>query len=286
MPLFFLLGGYFTKTHENVTQYKIIIRKNFNRLVVPYIFTSLLLVIWALVLSFFKDDYNIVIRQFLSSLIASDYHIKSRFGDLFVGPMWFLLALFWAKTAFLFISKFNKTIVLVSSISISIVATLINIYVIHIPWSILLGLSSLIFVSIGWWCKNNIIPLWIKIVVIICWPITILISRMDMRATDYMYYPLDVLGACGGTLSIYWLSLFIKNKLQIVSKILVWCGVSSLAILCFHAFELHSKIAYKIINNTSFVLDDNEMIVFRYGLTFLMVIIALNTPYIKKIFIA
>lgn len=267
-----------------MTQYKIIIRKNFNRLVVPYLFTSFLLVVWALVLSFFKDDYNIVIRQFLSSLIASDQVIHSQFGDLYIGPMWFLLALFWAKTAFLFISKFNKTIVLVSSISISIVAMLINIYVIHIPWSILLGLSSLTFLSIGWWCNNNIIPLWIKIIVIICWPITILVSRMDMMATKYMYYPLDILGACGGTLVIYWLSLYIKNKLQIISKILVWCGISSLAILCFHAFEGFSAIAYSIIIHSPFVLNDIGMIIFRYGLTLLMTVIALNTPIIKKIY--
>lgn len=65
-----------------------------------------------------------------------------------------------------------------------------------------------------------------------------------MVTCHYELYPVDVLGACGGTVFFYWVSICCnKTKLN---SIFVWLGVNSLVILCFHLIELNCGLCERL----------------------------------------
>ena len=61
--------------------------------------------------------------------------------------------------------------------------------------------------------------------------------------------PLSILGACGGTLLVYYICKGIEwlaNKCRAISSVrdfLIWCGVGSLAILCMHSLDLMGGVS-------------------------------------------
>lgn len=89
-------------------------------------------------------------------------------------------------------------------------------------------------------------PRWVPWMALACWPLAVVLSNMEVADCFYEIYPLVVIGACGGTLFVWWISSQIKKK-NVLSKPIVWIGVLSLVVLCFHNFEWFSAIPYSII---------------------------------------
>ena len=85
-------------------------------------------------------------------------------------------------------------------------------------WCISLGLVALPFVTLGWWLRSHTLPLWTKLLAIGCWILAIGVSYLGMYDFEWKIYPLDVVGACGGTYVLYLLSKLIDRHLKYVSK--------------------------------------------------------------------
>lgn len=281
MPLFFLVAGFFAKPlYDDV---KSRVRKNAKRLLLPFVLTQLLLVVWGGVQTLAKHDVSYVIKPGLSLFWGGADVLDSQWGKIYVGPMWFLPALFFGKTIFeLIISKLQNWKLLFVCIAISVASIVLH-KCIDSSWCILQGLSCLTFMSIGYLAKKKWFPKWFYCIVIVCWPFAMVFSGMEVANCSYSFYPLDVLGACGGTLCIWWLSKQIA-EVRWLSKPLAWCGVYSLVILCFHNFEWFSAIAYSIVIHSPFVLEGIAMVAFRYVLAFCMAFVVVKIPYIRKVY--
>ena len=241
MPLFFILAGYFFKPNPD---FKGKWKKDFSRLVIPYIFTASILLLFNILQAFVGEDKNTgvimggVIAAFYGS--GSGYHSSPILGKIQpIGAIWFLLALFWCRVIYNVIACKTKYKFVIAGL-IAVLATLMDRYVINLPFAVLPGLSAMMFYLIGDWLRNHKISSIVIAVCLVCWVISIICSRISMARCYYELYPVDILGACGGTAFIYWISKYCaKTKLNTV---FIWLGVNSLVILCFHLIELNCKL--------------------------------------------
>lgn len=284
MPLFFILAGYFTKVGVG-NKWTMCCAKYARRLLIPYLFTFFLLFLWGTLQACLKDEIQWMIRPLLSVVYGScDVISSEKYGAICVGAFWFVLGLFWAKCLFTFIltRTQNKWLVLTVSAVISIASVLLYRFTRFGFWSILPGLSSIIFLAIGWWARTFSIPVYLKCLAVICWPLCYFFSDIDMSVCSYGFYPLDIIGACGGTYIVYLISLLLV-RCRPMAWCLQWCGRKSLVILSFHVFELLSAIAWSIMIHTTFVPSQYTTL-YRYGLTLLMVIVVTKLPVLRKIY--
>lgn len=241
MPLFFILGGYFYKPTEDICGR---CKKDARRLLTPYLFTALLLIIY----SFVKDiTFKNSFQHFLDTILAAFWGSGGKHSSLIwgnipsIGAIWFLLALFWCRVLFCIISiKTNGWQKIFAIITTAIGATILDRYVINLPFGILPGASALIFYLTGNIVAKVPIPYVFLIVCIICWPIGFVISKLYMVDCHYELYPIDILGACGGTFTIFILSKKISKSM--IGRGLEWIGRMSLLFLCFHLILLNTGI--------------------------------------------
>ena len=154
----------------------------------------------------------------------------------------------------------------------------------HSIWCLSLGLIALPFVTIGWWFKTHKVPVWFVIVCIACWIAAVLFSKLDMYEMEWGCYPLDFLGALGGTYILYLICKLLSRYLHILPKALAILGVWSLAIMCFHDLETHCHLGNHVMALFPFTMPAWGAYVFRYLLTIAMAAIAVKTPLLKKVF--
>lgn len=198
MPMFFLVAGYFTKGYRCESG-KIVVYNYFRRLVRPVIFTYALLFLYLLGLSIVKQDSSIVMPQIIRMFWVSGEPISTKWGLISVGVIWFVVALFWAKMGLYYLSRWPKYVLPISFV-VSISALLFHHHVTKLlPWCILQGFMAFSFVAVGYWEKNHGFPMWIKILSVVMWPIAIIFSGIEMYSCEMKCYPLDFIGACGGT---------------------------------------------------------------------------------------
>ena len=107
---------------------------------------------------------------------------------------------------------------------------------------------------------------------------------MDMYFCRFDCFPLNMLGAIGGTWMIYQLSKSIANYTRYASRILAFLGVCSLSIYCWHAFDFTGNVFHQIFCLIG--VPDNVALdyVLRYTLTITVGIASTKLPYLKKVF--
>ena len=237
MPLFFLVGGYFFRPKPNIRETA---AKDFKRLVIPYLFTALVL----------SSAY--VVKTLLG--LEQDYHnalffLKAIFwgcgsagqtaiikGHLtYVGPIWFLVALFWCRQFYNLLVCHTRRPKLYAAI-VAVVATFVHYYLVFIPLGISTGASAMMFYLIGHWVREHSVGKYAVAVCVLCWIGGIAYSKVVMARCCYGIYPIDVLGACGATAVIYLISKGLSRTW--LCSALSWVGVNTLVILCFHTMDL------------------------------------------------
>lgn len=246
MPLFFIVSGYFYKP----TILNDSLKKDFKRLVIPYIATALIVIAYYLLLSIVRKT-DLVSEWIIAAMYGgSSSHDSIILADMpMIGAIWFLLALFWCKNIYNIIASKvtdpKKTFVLCLIISF----TTIIIYkeIISLPFSINQGLSALIFYNIGHQIRQRgrfeNINKTLVAVLLLLWIFAFNFSELYMVDCTYNILPLDILGAVGGTILIYYISRFVKN-IKYISKILAYVGINSLAFLCIHLIDLNAPTSW------------------------------------------
>ena len=285
MPLFFIVAGLFSKSYVDRPTTKTWVKRYFARLYPPLAITQLLIVAWAVLIALTKHEgWDSPIRESLSLVWADVDGPVTPWGKLSLGVIWFLLALFVAKTLLIPLSRLKQWAIPVSLVVAFGTFMLHKVFPYSI-WCLSLGLMALPFVTIGWWVKNHSVPLWLKIVAVVCWIVAICFSRLDMYSFTWNCYPLDVLGACGGTYCAYLLSVGIKKYLKITSKVLSALGVWSLAIMCVHCFEMYAHLGNHVKALAGFEFGEWSMFVWRMVLTLGLAIMLVHIPKLKKLFV-
>ena len=241
MPLFFILAGYFYKFDQDV---KGRLKKDFKRLVVPYILTASLFLVYDFIKACYYHDANCLVFGIISVLYGSgSLHSSIYLSNVpIVGPIWFLLALFWCKVVYnyLIVNNHHANYLV---LGIAIAATLLDRYVINLPFSLLPGLSAMVFYVIGVIVKKYSVSWPLITLCIFCWIVSIMYSHIWMAQCHYGFYPIDVLGACGGTAFVYWISTIVRKTC--FSHPLSWVGFHSLLILCIHSLDMNFNFCSK-----------------------------------------
>lgn len=285
MPLFFIVAGYFSKSYIDRDTAKNNVKSFFFRLYPPLAVTQLLIVAWALLMAVAKSEgWDSVVRESLSLLWADVDGPVTPWGKLSLGVIWFLLALFVAKSLLIPLSRLKQWAIPVS-LAVAFATFLLHKVFPYSIWCLSLGLMALPFVTIGWWVKEHPVPLWLKITAVVCWIVAVVFSEIDMYSFTWKIYPLDVLGACGGTYCLYLFCRLIKNHCKITSKALAYLGLWSLAIMCVHCFEIYAHLGNRIRVAVGVELGMWPMFLWRLVLTLGLAIILVHIPKVKKLFV-
>ena len=237
MPLFFLISGFLFKPNPDFKRYR---EKSTRRLLYPYLFTSIVLILISLFSAIKNSDMMLFTHQCMSVLFPTSIYpdwMLDYFGWAGTVFIWFLFALFWCR---LFMNRLIQLgAPLWAIIIIGAAASFADRYLINLPFAFLQGISAMTFYAIGYWGASHKIKWYHISICLACWVFSFLFSNLDMRCCLYDIYPLDVLGACGGTLFISFIATLFSRQRNIISKtltvVLSWVGRLSLAILCIHA---------------------------------------------------
>ncbi|MBR6124550.1 acyltransferase family protein [Candidatus Saccharibacteria bacterium] len=243
LPIFFMIAGYFFRQRNLELE----LRTDFRRLLLPYIFTSFVIIVIACTRCFlFGTDE--LFEKVLCVLWGSGKITRNQiFGYyLWTSPIWFLYAMFWARIIFSYIVKIHRlSFAFFVSLALSIIAININ-NLVDIPFSLLPGICAASFMLAGHLIrekqlllkKTNIIPF-----CIICWFVMISVAgKTDVNFCKYPgFFIIDLLGSLGAFFIIYAvIDSFSKKEWfqdSIWRKILVFLGRYCLVILAIHSIE-------------------------------------------------
>lgn len=249
MPLFFLISGYLFSQKPLSKS----LHNDFYRLIVPYVFTSLVIIVFYFIATILTGQ-QFVLRWALASLWGSGAIHSSRiWGDLpYIGAIWFLLALFWCKNLFLVLAHNIKNIQILGCVClvISLSSSFIDNNIISLPLAILPGCGAVIFFYAGYAIRAiNLfkkINLKIAAILIGIWMCATFIPNrpFGMVTCDYTLWWLTIPGAVAAVLVLYIIfDKVLDNKYLLkLGGIIVWIGECSLVILCIHLIDLDIPI--------------------------------------------
>ncbi len=263
IPMFFIVSGYFYKPKEGKT----CLMSDLKRLIFPYSIFVTVVFLKFLVDAFRLDDFSTPIR-FGKSILT---------GNFGVGPIWFLLALFWCREIFNVLAKWKWGVPF--AVFASIVTGAFGLYV-ESSFGLSIGISAMVFYALGFiWAKKMIVVN--SAMAMICLAISIaaffLCGEMDVHTLVYPLYPLNVLGALTSTLFLYW--LFEKASLVPVFRNgLSFFGRSSLLLLGVHYAE------FMLFDWYAKIPDATAVAVMRILLDTLVTIGLSRLSIVKKIF--
>ena len=251
MPLFFLVSGYLYRKKD----IKESIKKDLLHLGIPYVITCLAIVLYFVAYFLITESHNAEpLKRYLFASIwgSGTLHVCKYLSDLpDIGALWFLPALFVCKNVYNILPDRKR---LLYASFIFLIATIIGRYIIFIPFSVLSGLSAIIFYAIGDLLKGKkriTAPYWA--LGLLCWFISFRYSHTYLVQPQLDLYFIDVIGATTASILIYLLSKQIL-KVPVLSKALSWVGESTLIILCFHIIDLNCGISTHLTDKESFTV--------------------------------
>ena len=242
MPLFFFLSGYLSKRKKNLPEW---MRKKVRTLLIPYFESCAGIVIASVflesVVTLLKDNKQVFIlniqKWVKAAFIGLGYNTKLWQTSLpAIGPIWFLLALFWALLL-LEIYKRTKHPML-CAISVSFLG-LVSHHFFWLPWSIQEGMVAGFFATVGYSSsldrakRNRILVCGVAILYIAFCLFNG--SHLDMVKCAFPFGPVDFIGAVCCVMTILMVSKRFQNNLM--STLLPAIGRNSIWILCIHTIE-------------------------------------------------
>lgn len=296
MPLFFIIAGIFAKDIADIPSFKDLTKKSAKRLLLPYVVTMLMLCTWGGIQAIAKHDISFFLRHLFSMLTASADGWETKWGLIYAGPMWFLVALYWVREIFygircacMNVSKFGNELVVGISLILSVASVLIHPYLPALPFCFMPAFTGIAFYAVGWYIHRYPMPWWVYGMCVMVWPISIMYGGVDVASCQLDYYPLSFIGACGGTYVVYLLckswarlidSLISRHTTLNIITPITWCGIYSLPILCMHTFEMHSDMYYSIMCRMSVCCER----VWGGVIAILFAYIITKTPILKDVY--
>lgn len=248
MPLFFLVSGYFFSEKSNVIMFK----SKFRRLIIPYLFTSSVCLFITIIIAIQNNNEFGLIQKWLISFMYGSGMPNNNFFS--IGPLWFLLALFWAIIFLNIIIKSSTHIFPIVSI---LLLFFIGTYTYRKGYinllSIQQGMVSVIFLYIGYIIKSHknktikkvnysLIPMFI------IWIITIKSAFLSIVQCYFSSEILTISSAIFATYFTYIISIKIKHIK--IGLLLSSIGRTSLLLFCIHSIEYHFIEWNDLVNNT------------------------------------
>lgn len=211
MPVFFIISGYFFRQRE-ITE---LLKNGMRRLIVPYFFTCIIAVVIRLILG--KKIFGFILTALWGN--GSSMNTAKYFSDFpNIGPIWFLLGLFWCMVAFHYIMKIKNQVWVIALISaIFLFSTIIGRGIFIAPFSLLSGLCALPFMYFGYYSRNHDIKKSVEIPLLATWGGVIFLSHMNIARCYFECYFIDILGGIGGYLFFLFLSSYLQNTTDAIN---------------------------------------------------------------------
>ena len=280
MPLFLFVSGYFFKSRD----FKHEVSLDFQRIVVPYVFTCLVMLILSFTI-FDRFAFGPLSRMaFLSSLWGGAVrgHLFSMPENLFVGPLWFLLGLLWVRLIACVLFRFIKSDI-VRGVTIFILALIakctFEVFG-HVPLSLLQAFGCLGFFYMGYLAKKydllnyanmkKILP-----VCLLCWLYCMTFSALALHKCMYEgFYILDILSAWGMFCVLFVLVKNVYCDGNWFWKIILFVGRNSIVVLCVHAVD------HCILNRWSSIGAQLIVLIGNVPVTFIRLALAISLAYL------
>lgn len=232
IPLFFMVSGYFYHRKE-IMPYML---ADFRRLIIPYFFCTLTVLLKFSIDGFRLHDFSRIPDFLVSILWGSGPWKIGAFSLSDIGPVWFLLAMFWCRQIFnVFMTRFSYGIVV--ACAVALFGILLNQFI-CLPWSFLQGMAGILFYAMGYLFSKisgvGSAP-WVVLSIVII-PMVFAYGEMDMHSGSYPMLFFNVAGACAATYLVYVL-LKALSRMNGFASVLGWMGRWSLLILGVHYVE-------------------------------------------------
>lgn len=243
MPLFFFLSGYFFKQKSFVNE----CIYEFRRLLIPYFATILAAFCIAFIfLDHFEIKENslqVLYSGFWGNAIWGNFDFCSK--GLYIGPLWFLWALFFNRlfTNLLYNFKANDKLICIAAVAIALLSAYLQKIDGALPLSFYASMGTFGF----FWCgilirrcnllanakTNKFIPFGV-----ICWLYCISFSKLRLHENLYnAFYIIDLFGALAICLLLYHLVSYFYQENNYFWKFILFVGRYSLIMLCAHALD-------------------------------------------------
>ncbi len=228
MPLFFLLSGFVFSPKDP----KVYLRRSWNRLMVPYIFFTIVIMI--------PDLLSLLIRRDLLGCCKLAYRII--YGGKILrgayGVLWFVTGLWIAQNIFNLIVARNLSIYVF--ISLLVIAYIFSLIRIPLPWNIHVVPMALAYIWIGNLAKRyltNVNRGGVKMLLSIALLILIFYLRnyivLDMKNNDYGLTGISLISSVLASSALAVIVMCMSN-IRIVCKVLGFIGSASMVIMYQH----------------------------------------------------
>lgn len=233
VPLFFFVSGCFFRQKDQLNYFISNVKNLLGKYLICGLITFLLFTIF--------DSHNSL--SYLHNLLLVSNH-----NGMSVGPIWFLVALFWCRIVFNWSSRFIKPIhlIIVLFFLTCIERLALNYFNgSRIPLSIGAAIPALFFYCLGhiWMNHDNHffgIKYPLPIAIIIAIGLTFFqIKRppLGMITGSLSFFPLCLVNAYLYIYILYRLSILICLRTKYIKQFLAFCGANTLNILLFHNIE-------------------------------------------------
>ena len=248
MPLFFILSG-FTFRAVGCDGTKRFLKKSAGALLVPYAISCVIIILIQTISALVKGEDALYefIRWVVSSVYASGTHYlecieTAGIPITFIGALWFLPALFFARVLFMFILRSRTPFLWVAA---SFFAGYVSARKIGwLPFSFQAGMCAVLFLYIGYMIRQKDLFRWeavhwvLKIIMLLAWIYCIIFcGSLWMVSNTFIDGFLDIMGSVAGTFIIVYISQGIERAGPL-KRVMCVLGKISLGIMCAHCIVL------------------------------------------------
>ena len=285
MPLFFFVGGYFFKPSSISST----IKYNAKRLLIPYLICSFIVVLFLGGSYIYSPNFNIIDR--ITPLLFGGGQFL---GNYFIYPIWFFIALFLCYIIYTIINNYipNKLYSTIIVIFISTIGYFLGEYhATEIPFLIPQALIATIFFHAGYLFnkydsitpKSHSFIWWLFSIIFVSWSFSL--GAFDMLTNRYSLFPINVLGALGGTFIVMQLSFYTSTFIPKFSKKIAFLGSLSILIFSVHFIESSFGISKYITSKLLFFLENyKETTIEKILFTLIVSLLLYQIPIVRRIF--
>lgn len=285
MPLFFIVSGYFFKPLNIGT----IAKQNFQRLIIPYFISSILVICGSYVLNDGNSNTDISTISLTLLLGGGNLDFSPYYG---IG--WFFIALFFSHIIYGIIHKYSKSLksVTIWSIIVSCIGYFIGTkYGRLIPFQLTQACISIIFIHIGYF-SSKLLSIPIKSHLWIWWSLSIIFlaasiyfGTLDMFTNKYTLFPINILGAIGGTFITMQLCYLCAIYMPKTALKLAQLGSISVLIYIVHLLEHSLGLSFK---TTTYILSHfgnyEQTIIEKILFSLIISLLLYNIPIVRRVF--
>ena len=270
MPLFFIFSGWFYKP-KSIRE--IVISGN-RHLLKPYLITAFLCVVLCLI----AQDIELAKVKLIAIVTCSGGHFKGYWPP--IGPIWFLMSLYWCKIFYAYLKRKVKRCFLWSFV-ISTASFAISKNFFFFPLGISVGLCGMVFYAMGDYWRNRMkTPLKksVLLVGIVVWAYCVRFAHLEFIGYNCSLYPISMFAAFIGTYVTY---LIASKTPRCFHPMLCWIGQNTLLILCYHTLSnliiLNLKHYLAIVNPAIAIALHNPTIVIATNFVLTMTLTVIHT---------